>query len=472
MQRVIDRLFDLYLIQNHHYLIQMTDGSYITRNDTRRPLRLHHLLGHLNGKRPIGTFAGAYLTKFICFDVDYRDPAVAKWVTYKLAHTLSEAGLHNYAISYSGGKGYHVELFFDKAISLESSRQVFSLIISRAELVGVEGGEVEFRPSSMQGVKLPLSIHQKTAAFCGFCEIGDGLRVMERDESIAYFLTLKKTAHADVLALIAEDRAYENREAADMEDAVGRHKPLATYDQSESYTLAHAANRFNEGMKGPGQRHNSFLLLARLMNHNGVERPDALSAITEWFAWQDARLYTSDWTYCMRDLRECVDYVYDNDKTLLTEQNRDLTVSFNEIDTIIRSCSGKAQKALTYAMLIHSKRWANESGVFYMTSAQMGEAAGIDARTARRKINELEKIGVIAIISRNQAQKGTFKKKPNLYRMNLGGESLDKRSFEAGSGDFNACIRHFYTEQEIRRLLPRRQGVALLTEYRASLVNK
>lgn len=222
MQGLIDKMFEFYLIQNTHYLIQMKDGGFITRNDRSKPLRRFHVENHLNGKLPIGTFSGAYLTKFICFDVDYsNEPETAKWVTYKLAHTLEELGLHNYAISFSGSKGYHVELFYDKAISVDASRQFFDLIVQHAEVSGVGSGKTEFVPYATRGVKLPLGIQQKTGKLCGFCNVENGLRVMDRDESIAYFLNVKKTDHAAILALISEEHAYDSRAAAEMENAIG-----------------------------------------------------------------------------------------------------------------------------------------------------------------------------------------------------------------------------------------------------------
>ncbi|RED86195.1 TOTE conflict system archaeo-eukaryotic primase domain-containing protein [Cohnella phaseoli] len=461
VRNIVDRLFDLYLIQNYHYLIQLKDGTYVTVNRRSRPLRAHHLNNHLRGRQPIGTFSGEFLTKFVCFDVDYRNPTVAKWVVYKLADTLGAGGFNDFATSFSGGKGYHVELFFDKAISIDAARKFFEYTIDRAGIRETEGGEVEYRPSSTQGVKLPLSVHQKTGSYCGFANITESLRVMSREESIDFLFTIKKTDHAAVLAVIAEEHAYDSRVAADMENAIGRHKPLAIYDQSESYTMARAAERYFKGLTGPGQRHKSFLLLARLMNHNGVDRADAFRAIWEWFEWQDTRLYTSVRAACLTDLRECVDHVYDNNKTLLIEV-RDLTVTFEEIDTIIRRCPQKNQKALTYAMLIHSKRLACESGIFYMTFKQMEEAVGINESTARRQVTQLERLGVIDIISRNQAQKGTFKKKPNFYRMTFGG-GLDERTLSVSEGKSLAeCVRFFYSEHEIRDLLPRRQREALL----------
>lgn len=462
MEKVIDKLFDLYLIQNYHYLLQFKGGHYITRNDRDKPLRLFQLRMHLEGKTTVGTFSGAYLTKFICFDVDYREPDIAKWVTYKLAAALDQAGISEYAISYSGGKGYHVDLFLDKAIATDAAHKFYRYVLERADIPELEG-QVEYRPSAAQGVKLPLGVHQKTGNFCGFCRVTDGLSVMDREESTAYFLGIKKTDHAAVLDLIADERAYNSRDATDMENAIGRHKPLEIYDQSESYTLRHAADRYNTGLTGPGQRHNSFLLLARLLNHNGVEQADAVTIITEWLAHQDRRLYESDWDFCVKDAQEVVNYVYSRNLTL-TMDPRDLSVSFAEIDAIIRQCPQKNQKALMYAILVHSKRWAGELGTFYMTYEQMEEAAGIDVRTAKRQINQLAELGVIEIVRRNQKQKGTAMKRPNVYRVTLKIEAAgDDKVFSvnggAGLGD---CLKYFYGDKELRSLLPRKQYSSLI----------
>ncbi|WP_248928985.1 TOTE conflict system archaeo-eukaryotic primase domain-containing protein [Paenibacillus hamazuiensis] len=464
--KATDKLFDLYLIQNIHYLLQFKGGHYITRNDREKPLRLFQLRMHLDGKTTVGTFSGKYLTKFICFDVDYPDrPQLAKWVTYKLTAALDQAGLHDYAVSTSGGKGYHVELFLDKAISTDAARKFYALILRSAEISESADGKVEYRPSTTQGVKLPLGVHQKTGNFCGFCRVDEGLRVMDREESTAYFLAVKKTNHAAILAAIEDERAYDNRAAADMENAVSRYQPLTTYDQSESYTLSRAAERYEVGLTGPGQRHNSFLLLARLMNHNGVEREAAVTVITEWLEWQDRRFYDSDWNFCMKDLQEVVDYVYDGNLTL-TMDVKDLTVSFAEIDAIIRRCPQKNHKALTYAMLVHSKRWAGPGGSFYMTYDQMAVTAGIDIRTAKRQIDQLAKLGVIEIVRRNQRKKGTMIKKPNVYRMTITGAtpSPDEKVFMVtGVADMTDCIRFFYDPKELRTMLPRRQYASLFT---------
>lgn len=436
-------------------------------NNRDKPLRRYMLENHLNGKTTVGTFASGYLTKFIAFDVDFRNNDMARWVTYKISAELETYGI-DHAISFSGNKGYHVDVFLDKAIGNESALRFFEFITKAADVAVIDGGMVEFRPASAQGIKLPLGVHQGTGRYCGFCTVESGLSVMDQPASEEYFLTLEKTNHGVVLDLISDySPSFETKQADEMENAVARYKPLDTYDQSESYTLSLAAARYETGLTGPGQRHKSFLLLARFMNHHGVERADAEVHIAEWFSWQDSRYYTSDAEYCARDLRECVSYVYNNDLTLAIEQ-RDLTVSMAEIDAIIRNCPQKNHKALAYAMLIHSKRWAGPTGTFYMTYKQMAETAGLVEMTAKRQVNVLAQMGVIEIVDRNRKQTGTFIKRPNMYRMTLsidseGGDSGGLFSLAEGGGSFGDCVRHYYTDAELRRILPRRQYSSLLS---------
>lgn len=471
---VIDRLFDLYLIQNHHYLLQYAGGTYATISSRKTPIRKFSVAAHLDGRTTLGTFSGTYWTKFVCFDVDYADMSQAKWATYKLTATLDELGV-SHAISFSGGKGYHVEVFFSKAVPLEYARRFHKDICERADIGDVAGGKVEYRPSGDQGVKLPLGIHQKTGSYCGYCTVSNGLVVMDPEASTAHLLGIEKVDPEIIAAICGEDSAYvyDQRDASDMENAISRHRPLETYDQSESYLLSRAADRYATGLTGPGQRHKSFLLLARLFNHNGVERREAHEAITEWFAWQNPEYYGTSSADCAQDLLECVDYVYDRDLTLMQEQ-RDITVSFAEIDAIMRKCPQKNQKALAYAMLIHSKRWARGNGAFYMSYAQIKDAAGMDEKTARRHLDSLVQFGIVEVVARNQLKekrkKGSQRpsvtkiKKPNVYRMLIScGES---GTFIVKDGEGIAeCLQHFYDTGELRSMLPRRQFEALFRAH-------
>ncbi|WP_339260167.1 hypothetical protein MKZ12_09860 [Paenibacillus sp. FSL R5-0713] len=462
MQSLIDRLFELYIIQHHHYLVQFKGGAYYT---FKTPMGKHQIDNHIKGKATFGTFSGEHFTKFMTFDVDFKDGHMAKWVTYKITASLASVGVRDYAVSFSGGKGYHIDIFFNKAIPVKTARRFFDHIISAAELTNVTGGEVEYRPSGSQGVKLPIGTHQKTGNYCGFCLVEDGLRVMTPEESAEYLYAIRKTDPALLLAAVKdeEDLARDIKTASEMETVIGSHKMLDTYDQSESYTLARAAERYNSGMTGPGQRHKSFLLLARLFNHNGVDKDIAKAAIAEWFSWQNPLYYQSDEEFCQSDLTECVDYVYDHNQTLTSDQ-RDISVRFSEIDEIMRRCSSRNHKAMAYAILIHSKRWASVTGTFYMTLDQMAAATSIDRMTAWRNLPKLEEQGVIEIVQRDQKIRGLPRKHPNVYRMTLDSGTEESPTMDVSNGEtLPECLRFFYDEKQLRGLLPRKQFTALLS---------
>ncbi|GIQ66820.1 hypothetical protein PACILC2_53880 [Paenibacillus cisolokensis] len=202
-QSIITKLKDLYIIQYGHYIIQYPEPrgycTYIKgeiQNGKRtKPLLDWQFQKHLNGKFTVGTFGGKVMTKFMTFDVDFnKNPQLTKWITYKVAKTLDDLNLHNYYISFSGSKGYHIDLFFDEYLQIIYAQKLFAYVIELSDVKQyfIDGDKIEFRPTDRQGVKLPLGIHQKTEKYCGFCLVEDGLKVMATKESIKYLLAFRK----------------------------------------------------------------------------------------------------------------------------------------------------------------------------------------------------------------------------------------------------------------------------------------
>ncbi len=162
---IADRLCDLYITYRRRYVVMQAAPEleagyriYMPKSSSG-PVKLTNrvVCRHLNRKLAISVFAGAYSSKFICFDVDYPDPFEVK----KLIEILTGYGVPRDLIyvSTSGGKGYHVEIFFDGLVYTDRLRTFFDCVVLKAESNPLK---VEFRPTNGQAIKLPLSVHCKT----------------------------------------------------------------------------------------------------------------------------------------------------------------------------------------------------------------------------------------------------------------------------------------------------------------------
>lgn len=86
--------------------------------------------------------------------------------------------------SFSGSKGYHVELFFGDTIKTDILFNLYRYIIEECCL---DQKKVEFRPTDKAAIKLPLSVHPRTGKVCWFIEISS----MEESCEPDYLLSIE-----------------------------------------------------------------------------------------------------------------------------------------------------------------------------------------------------------------------------------------------------------------------------------------
>ena len=115
------------------------------------------IMNHLDGKYCVCVFAGEHATKFLTFDVDLADAVVI----HKLIDALADLGIpREYVyVSFSGRKGYHVDIFFKDFIYNNTAERLYWAAIEHSQL---DPRKVEFRPTPRQAIKLPLGVHQAT----------------------------------------------------------------------------------------------------------------------------------------------------------------------------------------------------------------------------------------------------------------------------------------------------------------------
>src|SRR5699024_1888135 len=94
-------------------------------------------------------------------------------------------------VSFSGSKGYHVELFFDEAIQWQALEPFYKEVLLK---LGKTKKEIELRPTG-NGLKLPLSTHRKTdnlSLISRFNNNFTGLILLNQEESVKYLLNVKR----------------------------------------------------------------------------------------------------------------------------------------------------------------------------------------------------------------------------------------------------------------------------------------
>ena len=117
---VASKIWALYVNNVSHMKLCRDGVIWEPKQESGEPQRLNmkKIHNHLRGVYNVAVFCSQKSSKFICFDVDINDGGVVR----KLIDVLVDLGFdrERIYISISGGKGYHVEIFFDKVVANES----------------------------------------------------------------------------------------------------------------------------------------------------------------------------------------------------------------------------------------------------------------------------------------------------------------------------------------------------------------
>lgn len=121
---------------------------------------------HLNKKKTISIFAKNEKASWITFDVDTGGTALAD--TEKIVDTMINYGIprKDILVTFSGGKGYHIEIFFKFPLEKKYIRYFGEKIcyLSGYDInQKYKSGKIELFPIKDTAIKLPLGINQKTS---------------------------------------------------------------------------------------------------------------------------------------------------------------------------------------------------------------------------------------------------------------------------------------------------------------------
>lgn len=206
---LVETFKDLYVLNyNTKVLISLEDREgnkkYITKNilDKQGNVAFNveqGVIKHLNGENILGVFANEApeYTKFICFDVDTKEKVYLDTLIHVLKNNYNVQE-ENLLVSYSGNKGYHVDLFFNKneygMFPKVGTAQLFyyrvvkdvqdELLSNEQKLTVNIDKIIEFRPTSKQGCKLPLGVHFKTGNYCNLFKTSEAVEEVTKEEVV------------------------------------------------------------------------------------------------------------------------------------------------------------------------------------------------------------------------------------------------------------------------------------------------
>lgn len=465
---IINKINELYISLRKKFLILKPSGEYLTVSTI--PLSDNYIRQHIRGQQTVGVFAGSQFSKFICFDVDVVDKQLAKHTVYSVVHSLIELGIPDdkIYISYSGSKGYHIEIFFNKLISNKDIKQFYLMVLNNADLLNIDFGKVELRPLEGNGVKLPLGIHFKTGNTCWYVDYNKRL---EPIKDYSYILTIEQLDSEifyNLINKLNDSLSLTDKQVDEFENIIDKHKPLEIYKENldEDYTYDAIENLIQNGLPMQGTRHNSLIKISKYLKYNGYNIKENKDLLIQWLSNQDKSLYTTSWEDCLKDIDSIINWVYENNCSL-TIRNIDISINNKEIEEIMK-IKGKNEKLLLYSMLIHSKRYATKDDIFYMTYLQMQEVTGLCEKTVIVLTKKLEKLGVINVtrsdVIKFNNKLGKCTSEVNRYKINLlsvENSIPNVRSFNVCNKNctncFYICLCNLYTDKEIKQVVTRDQ---------------
>lgn len=201
-------------------------------------------------------------------------------------------------VSLSGGKGYHVEMFFDEIVSTKDLQTLYQNVIVRKDLDPVK---VEFRPTHTAAIKLPLSRHARTGQVCWYVDRDTFAPI----ESADYLLEIETVPMEVFNPILASCERVEAK----------KEKKSATENRVEKNAAAEARN-LGTVLEREGTRHNMMRNMAIFMRTHGKDIDECRDELKRWIEAQNPNLYKSSLEEVEEDIENILNWVFSERFTL------------------------------------------------------------------------------------------------------------------------------------------------------------
>ena len=375
---VVNRLCDLYISYRGRYVMMLPQAGKIFMPKTSSgPAKLTNraVCQHVNRQIAIGVFAGAHASKFICFDVDLPDPSEVR----RLMDAMVFYGVPRDLIyvSTSGGKGYHVEIFFDGLVYTDRLRTFFDCVVLKAESNPLK---VEFRPTNGLSIKLPLSVHFKTGRVCWYLD-RDTLQPIEDP---AYVLQIQQMAVADfekVLEILPPRKPFDMPE----------NETVPTRKMKRADLVQMEGDGYPDLLE-PGHRHNTMLSIGMYNRRRGLSQERNREELLAWAARQPEDFLLQSPAALEREADDIMRWVYSEQFALKAAVDRPVVFTPKDIAYWAEQ-PNRICRRLMFLLVWGGKYW----NCCQMSYERIGKFLGVtdvSASGAVRKMVEEKQISV------------------------------------------------------------------------------
>jgi len=429
LNEMLNFINDYYITTRYRWLLYTRKGDTITvdvfKNAETKQGRTYKLNDgdikkHLNGKCTIGIYfmKEPDASKLIGLDLDIMDTDLLE----RIFTALFTYGIErkNILMSFSGNKGYHIDIFLDGLLDKGIIRKFYEILLHD---LSVDDHTLELRGGDGRGYKLPFGYSNKTGNYCYPCnEHGTPIGNMESINGIEK-LDIQVIANAielnEILPRINESEAKKKEE---LRNGI---RPLGSYDGGRE--IEAIERMLQEGIHHKGNRHNAVLKVA--MYCKTILRYCAKEAIEFINRWIDETWTEGAGPQGFR--RECISTVkkvYEYDYNLLQRYSDKKSPSEAEMQEIMSVKTGNkletdSLQSMYFAFRTHSRQFANpQTGKFYITFKQIVELTGSRSPngTIKKRIDKLMKLGKLERFEpREKYKEGTCISNPIYYKLSV-----------------------------------------------------
>lgn len=446
----VDKMAELYISYRKKYVMMDRGIVYVPKvrqhgKEIPHALTNSVICGHLNQNYAISVFAGEKSSKFICFDVDEGGTELAK----RVVDTISGYGIPKDVIypSYSGGKGYHIEIFFDNLVATEDLKRFYDAVCIRG---GFNPRKVEFRPTNKQAIKLPLSIHHRTGKFCCYLDQD----TYEPKEGMEFILGIKRFSAADFLKIV---------------EGLPIKQPIPITDPVPKMEYRTLTNEGIERMEGDGyptlQRtgecHNTMLAIAVHNRYRGLDREQGQKELMEWVGKQNQEYLTDSSAEIEAQILNLVKWVY-SDKFNLKPAPV-IHIYQEDMDRCL-ALSEKSEQRIFFLMLLYQRR----HGRTRMSLGRIAEYIGMSRRAVASAVTRMIESKAICVTKGHTTlNEGAFRCEANTYHINHLASSGKKEIWrtedeitpEGFMNAYKQCVVNACGEKEAKKYFTKKENM-------------